>query len=321
VTESAVPRFHKPGLPPAGRCVLGLIAAGPLVCGGLVGALRARADPAVLVSHGGRGAVGAAVAYGFPTAETDPVTVLAHPGINAVLVAGGGRATGPMAARAVRAGKAVLAEPPLVAEEAHLETLEAAVAAGPGFLVPALPGRFGREAGRAARRVRRAGGARVVSVRAPAGRLGAMTLVRLLDLALYLADAAPATVRATPTRRGLTTVVELAGGGRILCALGGAPDGPARLEAMTPARTVTLDGAPVMAETEGTARWDAGTRALAAGFTRAAATGAPPLSAAAALAATRVALAARRGGGRLDTSNTETQAMPHPPVPGPEARP
>ncbi|HEX7050686.1 MAG TPA: bi-domain-containing oxidoreductase [Longimicrobiales bacterium] len=188
--------------PRGARLGVGLIGAGNFATGVLVPILkRLEVDLRGVATASGITARNAAEKHGFEYVAGSADELLADPEIHAVVIATRHGSHARLAAEALRAGKAVFVEKPLALDEASLdEVLRAAAAGGP--LVVGFNRRFAPATVFLRERLARAPGARVVHVRVNAGWIppdawvhdaesGGGRLIgegcHFIDLALFLA--------------------------------------------------------------------------------------------------------------------------------------
>lgn len=127
-----------------GRLGIGVIGAGSFASRILLPEL-ARDDDVDLVgvsTAGGLSARAAAERFGFDFAVDDPDELIAHPAVDALVIATRHETHAQLAASAIGAGKAVFCEKPLATTDEDLEAVAEAYAAGPRPLVVGFNRRF-----------------------------------------------------------------------------------------------------------------------------------------------------------------------------------
>jgi predicted dehydrogenase/threonine dehydrogenase-like Zn-dependent dehydrogenase len=201
----------------AGRVRLGLIGAGSFLKGSHLPALSALSDRYAIravASRTGHNAQETARATGAAYGTTDVDAVLADKEVDAVLIATRHHLHADLALRALRAGKHVLVEKPLVLKRAELDAIRGFYGAGEGGAPVLLTGfnrRFSAYATLLRERLARAGNPPMLDYRMNAGHLPAEHWVHgpegggrnlgeachIYDLFTYLTGARIASVRAT----------------------------------------------------------------------------------------------------------------------------
>lgn len=196
---------------PSGRVSVGFIGAGAFATGVLIPALRdLDVELAGIMSAGGLSARSAAENHGFRYLAGSAEALFEDGGIHAVFIATRHHDHARLAATALRAGKHVFVEKPLALSEDELDDVLDAASAGP-LLMVGFNRRFAPATRFLLERFAGTAGARVVHVRANAGALppdhwahdpevGGGRIrgegCHFIDLALYLAGAAPVEIRA-----------------------------------------------------------------------------------------------------------------------------
>lgn len=131
------------GVPSSSGTGLAVIGTGGFARSVLLPALRQTAwQPVAIVSSSGLGPTQLGRKYGFAYASTDVQAVLADSRVQAVCIANRHRGHATLAARALRAGKAVFVEKPLATTTEDLQAVCAAQAESGGFLMVGFNRRF-----------------------------------------------------------------------------------------------------------------------------------------------------------------------------------
>jgi len=242
-------------VPKTGALRVGLIGAGAFARGTLLPMLASVDDVtlAAVCARSGASAKSVADRYGVPLISTDWEEVVGSDDVDAVIVATPHVQHAPVAAAALRAGKAVLVEKPLAIDQAGLA--EVTAAAGDGILLVGHNRRFAPLA-RALRE--RVGGPSVVQIRVasgppPAGHwledpeqggrvLGEIS--HFVDLAAYLCGGPPVETRGKPVGGSLLGLLRFADGSAATIAYGVGESGhllKERVEVLGPSSAAVLD--------------------------------------------------------------------------------
>lgn len=168
--DGASPARRRTLRPSGSRLRVAIIGAGSFARGVLLPPLTRGAEIVAVANATGISARAAAARVGAPIASTDPASVIADDGVDAVVIATRHDTHADYVVQALEQGKHVFVEKPLAIDEEGLEAVERAVEDAPGVLMVGFNRRFSPLGRRLAETVGRPGPI-IATYRVNAGRL------------------------------------------------------------------------------------------------------------------------------------------------------